>query len=93
VQNLQGLRAIFKLKKNVTLGGCRKLHNVHFAQYNQNDQVKKMRWAGHVASIRVKKNAFRVLMWKTKGKRPLERLTCRWKDNLKTDTVGCYSLD
>jgi hypothetical protein len=39
-----------------------------------------MRWAGHVAHIMGKKrNAHRVLVRKTDGKRPLGRLRHRWE--------------
>jgi hypothetical protein len=33
-----------------------------------------MRWAGHVAGMREKRNAYRILVGKPEGKRPLGRL-------------------
>jgi len=33
-----------------------------------------MRWAGHVASVRKMRNAYKILVVKPKGKRPLGRL-------------------
>jgi hypothetical protein len=39
-----------------------------------------MRWAGHVAHIG---NAYRVLVGKPKGKRPLRRSRCRWESSIK----------
>jgi hypothetical protein len=33
----------------------------------------------------VKRNAYRIFVGKPKGKRPLERLRCRWEDNIKMD--------
>jgi hypothetical protein len=42
---------------------------------------RRMRWAGHVASMGAKRNAYRILMGKPEGKRPLGRPRCRWKDN------------
>jgi hypothetical protein len=41
--------------------------------------------AGHVARIGEKKNAFRILMGKPEGKRPLIRTRRRWVDNIKMD--------
>jgi hypothetical protein len=47
-----------------------------------------VRWAGHVERMGTKGNAFRLLMGKPKGKRPLGRPRCRWVDNIKLD-LGC----
>jgi len=44
-----------------------------------------MRWAGHVARMGEGRGVYRVLVGKTEGKRPLERLRCRWKDYIKMD--------
>ena len=50
-----------------------------------------MRWAGHVARMEQSRNAYRVLVGKPKGKRPLGRQRHRWEDNIKMDLreVGC----
>jgi hypothetical protein len=37
-----------------------------------------MRWAGHVVRIGEKKNAYRLLVGKSEGKRPLGRPRRRW---------------
>jgi hypothetical protein len=42
-------------------------------------------WAGHVARIGVKRNAYRILVGKPEGKRPLGIPRCRWVDNIKMD--------
>jgi hypothetical protein len=42
-----------------------------------------MRWAGHVARLGEKRNAYRILVGKSEGKRPLERPRRRWVDNIK----------
>jgi hypothetical protein len=47
-----------------------------------------MRWAGDVACMGKKRNAYMILVGKAEGKRLLGRLICRWKDNIKTDLRG-----
>jgi hypothetical protein len=42
-----------------------------------------MRWAGHVTRIGEKRNAYRIPVGETKGKRPLGRSRRRWVDNIK----------
>jgi hypothetical protein len=58
---------------------------------------RRMRWAGHVARMGETRNAYRILMGKAEGKRPLGRLRCRWVDNIKMDLreirMGWYRLD
>jgi hypothetical protein len=58
---------------------------------------RRMTWAGHVACMREKRNAYRIFVEKPQGKRPLGRLTCRWEDNiemeLKDTGWGWYGLD
>jgi hypothetical protein len=44
-----------------------------------------MTWAGHVARIGAKRNAYRFLVGKPEGKRPLGRPRSRWEDNIKMD--------
>jgi hypothetical protein len=46
---------------------------------------RRMRWVGHVARMREKRNAYRILVGKPEGKRPLRRPRCRWVDNIKMD--------
>jgi hypothetical protein len=44
---------------------------------------RRMRWAEHVARMGEKRNAYRNLVGKLEGKRPLERPKRRWEDNIK----------
>jgi hypothetical protein len=44
---------------------------------------KRMRLAGHVARMREKRNAYRILVGKPEGKRLLVRWA--WEDNIKMD--------
>ena len=52
---------------------------------------RRMRWAGHVARMGEERGAYRVLVGKPEGKRPLERPRRRWEDNIAMDLqeVGC----
>jgi len=54
-----------------------------------------VRWAGHVAHMGEARGAYRVLMGKPEGKRPLGRPRHRWKDNIRMDLqeVGCGCMD
>jgi hypothetical protein len=45
---------------------------------------RRMRWAGHVARMG-KRNAYRIIMGKPEGKRPIGRPRSRWVDNIKMD--------
>jgi hypothetical protein len=45
----------------------------------------RMRWAGHVARMREKRNAYRLLVGKPEGKRPLGRPRRRWVDDIRMD--------
>jgi hypothetical protein len=47
-----------------------------------------MKWAGHVARIGPKRNAYRILVGKPEGRRPLGRPRRRYVDNIKMDLRG-----
>jgi hypothetical protein len=46
---------------------------------------RRMRWAGHVARMGEKRNAYRILVGKPEGRRPLGRPRRRWVGNIKMD--------
>jgi hypothetical protein len=46
---------------------------------------RRMKWAGHVARIGEKRNAYRILVGNPEGKRPLGRPKRRGVDNIKMD--------
>jgi hypothetical protein len=48
-------------------------------------QSRRMRWAGYVARIRGKRNACRILVGKTDGKRSLGRPRHVWAENITMD--------
>jgi hypothetical protein len=47
-----------------------------------------MRWAGHAARIGETSNAYRILVGKPEGKKPLGTQRRRWMDNIKIDLRG-----
>jgi hypothetical protein len=56
---------------------------------------RRMAWAGQVARMGAKRNAYRILVGKPKGKSPLERPRHRWEDNIAMDLreIGWGSMD
>jgi hypothetical protein len=46
---------------------------------------RRMRWAWHVARMAEKRNAYRILVGKPEGNKPLRRPRRRWVDNIKMD--------
>jgi hypothetical protein len=56
---------------------------------------KRMRWAGHVARMGEKRNAYRLLVGKPEGKRPIGRPRRRRVDNIRMDLgeVGWGDVD
>ena len=52
---------------------------------------KRLRWARNIARMEESRNAYRVLVGKPGGKRPLGRPRRRWEDNIRMDLreVGC----
>ena len=58
---------------------------------NRSLKSRRLRWAGHVEGMDQFRNAYRVLVGKPEGKRPLGRPVRRWEDNNKMDLreVGC----
>ncbi|KAJ4426318.1 hypothetical protein ANN_27132 [Periplaneta americana] len=85
------LRKIFGAKRDEVTGEWRKLHNAELhALYSSPDIIRniksrRLRWAGHVARMGESRNAYRVLVGRPAGKRPLERPRRRWEDNIKMD--------
>jgi hypothetical protein len=84
------LRRMFGPKKNVVTGERRRLHNNELYALNPPPDIirviksRRLRWAGHVR-MGEGRDAYRALVGKPEGRRPLGRPRCRWKDNLKMD--------
>jgi hypothetical protein len=72
-------RRIFGPKRDEEAGGWRKLHNEELHNSYSSPSVnriiksRRMRWVGHVAQMGEKRNAYRILVGKPEGKRPLGR--------------------
>jgi hypothetical protein len=85
------LRRIFGPKRDEVTGGWRKLHNEELRDLFSAPSIirmiksRRMRWAGHVARMGEKKNAYRLLVGKPEGNRSLGRPRRRWVDNIKMD--------
>jgi hypothetical protein len=82
-------------------GEWRKLHNKELHDLYSSPSIiriiksQRMRRAGHVARIGEKRNAYRLLVGKPEGRRPLRRPRRRWVDNIRIDLgeVGWGDLD
>ena len=73
------LRRIFGPRRDEVTGEWRRLHNEELnGLYSSHNIVRviksrRMRWIGHVACMGEKRGAYRVLVGKPEGKRPLGR--------------------
>jgi hypothetical protein len=73
------LRRIFGQKRDEVTGEWRKLHNKELHDFYSLSSIiriiksRRMRWADHVARMGEKRNAYRLLVGKPEGKRPLRR--------------------
>jgi hypothetical protein len=93
-------RATWHYRGEVT-GEWRKLHSEELRDLYCSPSIiriiksRRMRWAGHVARMGEKRNAYRLLVGKREGKRPLGRPRRRWVDNIEMDLgeVGWGDVD
>jgi hypothetical protein len=85
------LRRIFGPKRDEVTGGWRKLHNEDLHNFCSSPSTirmiksRRIGWAGNVAQMGAKRNAYRILVGKPEGTRPLGRPRRRWLDNIKID--------
>jgi hypothetical protein len=81
------LRTIFGPKRDEVTGEWRKMHNEELRDFYSSPSIiriiksRGMRWAGHVARMGEKRNAYRLLVGKPEGKKPLGRPRRRQVDN------------
>jgi hypothetical protein len=87
------LRRIFGPKRNEVTGGWRELHNEDLRDLYSSPSIiriiksRTMKWAGHVARMGEKINAYRLLVGKPEGNRLLGRPRRRWVDSIKMDLL------
>jgi len=85
------LRKIFGPRRDEVTGEWRRLHNEELNDlYSSRNIVRvinsrRMIWAGHVARMGKERGAYRVLVGKPEGRRPLGRPRPRWVDNIRMD--------
>jgi hypothetical protein len=88
------LRRIFGPKRDDVTRGWRKLHNEALHDLYSSQSIiriiksRRMTWAGHIARMREKTNAYWLFVGKPEGKRPLGRTRRRCVDNIKMDLGG-----
>ena len=85
------LRRIFGPRRDEVTGARRRLHNEELNDLYSSPNIvrviksRRIRWAGHVARMGEERGAYRVLVGKPEGKRPLRRPRHRWEDNIRMD--------
>jgi hypothetical protein len=92
------LKKIFGPKRDEVIGSWRKMHNEELHNLYCSPSLirisksRRIRWAGHVARMREKRNAHRILMGKPEGKRRPRR---RREDNIIMDLreIGWGGMD
>jgi hypothetical protein len=88
------LRRIFGPKKDEATGEWRRLHIEELNDLYSSPNVirviksRRMRWAGHVTRMGEKRDAYRILVRRPEGRRPLGRPRRRWEGNIKMDLKG-----
>jgi hypothetical protein len=71
------LRRMFGAKRDEVTGGWKELHNEELHDLHSSPSIirnmksRKIRWAGHVARLGEKKNAYRLFVGKLEGRKPL----------------------
>jgi hypothetical protein len=87
------LSRIFGPRRDEVTGEWRKLYNEELHDLYSSPSIirimkaRGMRWTGHVALMGEKKNAYRLLLGKPDGRKPLGRPRRRWLDNIRMDLV------
>jgi hypothetical protein len=97
------LRGIFGPKRDGVTGEWRRLHNEELNDLYSSPNIirvikpRTMRWAGHVARMGEGRGAYRILVGRPEGRRPLGRPRRRWEDNIKIGSsrsgMGGHGLD
>jgi hypothetical protein len=75
----------------VATGEWRRLHNEELNDLYSSPNIirviksRRVRLEGHVARMGERKGAYRILVGRAEGRRPLGRPRQRWEDNIKMD--------
>jgi hypothetical protein len=83
------LRRIFGPKRDEATGEWRRLRNEELNDLYSSPNIirviksRRMRWAGYVARMGEKSGAYRILVGRPEGRRPLGRPRRRWEDSIK----------
>jgi hypothetical protein len=85
------LRRIFGPKRDGVTGEWGRLHNEELNDLYSSPNIirviksRRLRWAGNVACMGEGRGAYRVLVGRPEGRRPLGRPRRRWEENIKMD--------
>jgi hypothetical protein len=88
------LKRIFGPKREEVAGGWTRLHNEELHSLYASPSIiraiksRRMRWAWNLAHTGKMKNAYKILVGKPEGKRPLRKLGRRYEDNIKKNLRG-----
>jgi hypothetical protein len=85
------LSRIFGPKRDEATGDWRRLYNEELNDLYSSSNIirviksRRLRWAGHAARMGEERGAYRILVGRPEGRRPLGRPRHRWEDNIKMD--------
>jgi hypothetical protein len=88
------LRRIFGPKRDEVTGKWRRLHKEELNDLYSSPNIiwiiksRRMKWAGHVALMGEGRGAYRILVGRPEGRRPLGGPRRRWEDNIKMNLQG-----
>jgi hypothetical protein len=83
------LRRVFGPERDEATGEWRRLHNEELNDLYSSPNImqviksRRVRWAGYVTRMGVKRGAYRILVGRPGERRPLGRPRRRWEDNIK----------
>ena len=95
------LRGIFGPKRDEVTWEWRKIHNEELNDLHSSPNIirvinsPRMSWEQHVTRMGDRRDAYRVLVGNSEGKRPLGKPRRRWENNIMIDLqkIGCGGMD
>jgi hypothetical protein len=90
---------IFGPKKDEETEGWRKLHNEELHNLYASPSIirmiksRRMKWVGHVARMGARRNAYRILVGKPEGTRPIGRPKRRSVDNIVAECLKVATME